>query len=243
MIDSISLIAGVFASMLHVISGPDHLAAVTPLVFEKERSAWKIGLFWGLGHLSGMLLIGLLFVFLKDVLPIEKISSNSELLVGYILIGIGLWTFHRIYKRKKSHKHPHLHKDKAQYKYVHIHNHEHMHEHHHHNGQGHTHEHDKMESQSSSTSFVIGFIHGLAGVAHFLLLLPVLGFSSGFQGVQYIIGFGIGTVIAMVIYTLVLGKISQSFKNSNNKTIITAIQIVGGVFAIFIGVYWIISLS
>jgi len=60
------LLAGTLASMLHVISGPDHLAAVTPLVIETKSKAWKIGLSWGLGYLIVMLLIGVLFLIFKE---------------------------------------------------------------------------------------------------------------------------------------------------------------------------------
>jgi len=233
MLQTIPIIAGIFASMLHVISGPDHLAAVTPLVLEKDRQVWKIGLFWGLGHLAGMLLIGFLFILLKDNIPVDAISSHSEFLVGFVLIGIGLWSFYRIYKFKKIHKHPHIHLGDK--KYIHIHQHGHTHEH------SHTHSHDNIKSHDSKTSFGIGFIHGLAGVAHFLLLLPVLGFNNKLQGLQYIFGFAIGTVLAMVLYTLILGKVSQSVKKTKNKKAITSIQIVGGLFAIIIGIYWIFS--
>jgi len=86
---TIPLLAGTLASMLHVISGPDHLAAVTPLVIETKRKAWKIGLFWGLGHLVGMLLIGVLFLLFKEYIPVESISKYSEQLVAIVLIGVG----------------------------------------------------------------------------------------------------------------------------------------------------------
>ncbi len=228
MLQSFPIIAGIFASMLHVISGPDHLAAVTPLVFEKERSAWKIGLFWGLGHLGGMLLIGVLFVLMKDSIPVEKVSAHSEYLVGFVLIGIGIWSFYRTFNAKKIHKHPHIHNEEQQFVHIHKHGHDHTH--------NHTHTHNKTVKHDNITSFGIGIIHGLAGVAHFLLLLPVLGFNSMIQSIQYIIGFGIGTILAMILYTLVLGKISQSVKN---KSAVTFIQIIGGVFAIVIGIYWI----
>ena len=54
------LFAGIIAAVLHVISGPDHLAAVTPFAVESKKKAWKIGLFWGFGHIGGMLLIGII---------------------------------------------------------------------------------------------------------------------------------------------------------------------------------------
>jgi len=90
--------------MLHVISGSDHLAAVTPFAIES-----KVGLFWGIGHLSGMLSIGVLFLMLKDLIPIEKISMHSEKMVSIILIGLALWIFFKIFRDEKQHKHTHIH--------------------------------------------------------------------------------------------------------------------------------------
>jgi len=53
----------------------------------------------------------------------------------------------------------------------------------------HHHTHKKVVEQNVISSFGIGFLHGLAGVAHFLLLLPVLWFENQLDGIQYIIGF------------------------------------------------------
>jgi len=101
--------AGIAASVLHVVSGPDHLAAVTPLAIETRRKVWKIGLFWGFGHLLGMLLIGVLFLLFKEYIPVEKISEHSEQLVGIVLIAVGLWALFSIFYKSKNHKHPHVH--------------------------------------------------------------------------------------------------------------------------------------
>ena len=96
-----ALTAGLLASILHVITGPDHLAAVLPFAIETKRKAWKIGLSWGIGHLVGMITIGVLFVLFKEIIPVEKISEHSEQLVGVVLIGIGFWAFYKICKTKK----------------------------------------------------------------------------------------------------------------------------------------------
>ncbi|MAU17388.1 MAG: nickel transporter [Muricauda sp.] len=224
------LVAGTLASMLHVISGPDHLAAVTPLVIETKRKAWKIGLFWGLGHLFGMLLIGVLFFLFKDVIPIESISEYSEQLVAIVLIGVGLWVFYRIFNQKKKHLHPHVHHGTETY--VHIHEHEHIH------SDGHHHTHNKIVKQDVLSSLGIGFLHGLAGVAHFLLLLPVLGFKDNSEGVQYILGFAIGTVLAMSAYALILGRLTTYSKHQHNDNFFKGIRLAGGLFALVIGFYW-----
>ncbi len=227
---TLPLIAGILASMLHVISGPDHLAAVTPLVIETKRKGWKIGLFWGFGHLLGMLLIGLLFLVFKDIIPVDAISKYSEQLVAIVLIGVGAWAFYRIFYIDKTHQHPHIHTEKEAY--IHI------HKHHHNHSEGHQHTHKKVIKQNIISSLGIGFLHGLAGVAHFLLLLPVLGFKNQLDGIMYIIGFAVGTVLAMTVYALILGKLTNYTKAQHNETFFKGIRFAGGLFAIVIGLYW-----
>ena len=227
------LTAGLIASILHVITGPDHLAAVTPFAIESKRKAWKIGLFWGIGHLIGMLSIGILFVIFKELIPVDKISNYSEQLVGLVLIGIGIWAFYKIFKEERKHEHLHIHSEKSLA--IHAHKHEHAHE------KSHHHVHSKTIKQSKFSSFSIGFLHGLAGIAHFLMFIPVLSFDSRFDSTLYIIGFGIGIVLAMTAYAVVIGKISSISKNGHNEVFFKGIRLAGGLFAIIIGIYWLFS--
>ncbi len=226
------LIAGVLASSIHVISGPDHLAAVTPLVVETEKKGWKIGLSWGFGHVFGMLSIGLLFLLFKDLIPVEKISSHSESFVGVILIIVGFWSFYRVFYNKKHHVYPHSH-NKGGF-YTHIHSHEYI-------GNNISHEHSTKKEQGLLASFGIGFLHGLAGVAHFILLLPVLSFNSQIDSVMYLVGFAIGTVLSMSAFAFVLDKISLFSKSLDKKIFFTGVRLSSGIFAILIGIYWLLS--
>ena len=228
-----SLTTGLIASMLHVITGPDHLAAVIPFAIESKKKAWKIGLFWGIGHLVGMLLIGFLFVLFRELIPIEPISNYSEQIVGFVLIGIGVWAFYKIFKKEKNHKHLQVHSENA----VIIHSHKHEHSH----GKSHHHVHEKDIKQSNFASFSIGFLHGLAGIAHFLLFLPVLGFDKQSDSVLYVLGFGLGIILAMTIFAFVIGQISSFAKNGHNELFFKGIRFAGGLFAIVIGIYWVYS--
>jgi len=228
-------IAGLIASMLHVITGPDHLAAVTPFAIESKKKAWKIGLSWGIGHLVGMMSIGFLFTIFKELIPIEGISNYSEQLVGFVLIGIGIWAFYKIFKKNNVHKHLHVHSENAPI--IHKHEHEHAHE------NSHRHIHVKTLKQSNFASFSIGFLHGLAGIAHFLLFIPVLGFEKQTDSILYVSGFGIGILLAMTIFAFVIGKISSLAKNGHNEMFFKGIRFAGGLFAIVIGIYWIFSVS
>ena len=66
----LTLLTGFIASVAHVVTGPDHLAAVTPLAIDSRKKSWTIGLSWGIGHTVGMILIGLLFILFKEFLPV-----------------------------------------------------------------------------------------------------------------------------------------------------------------------------
>jgi len=226
------LFAGIIAALLHVISGPDHLAAVTPFAIESKKKAWKVGLFWGIGHLLGMLSIGVLFLYFKELIPIEKISDHSEKFVGIILIFLGLWIFYKLFKEEKNHKHLHVHSNgnPAIHKHSHLHNSE----------KEHNHSHPNLK-QGNLASLSVGFVHGLAGVAHFLLFLPVIGFTSNVDSIKYIIGFAIGTLIAMIAFASVIGNISAFSKHDHNDTFFKGVRLVGGLFALVIGIYWTIS--
>jgi heme/copper-type cytochrome/quinol oxidase subunit 4 len=92
--------------------------------------------------------------------------------------------------------------------------------------------------QGLIASLSVGFIHGLAGVAHFLLFLPVIGFTSKLDSTKYIVGFGMGTLLAMISFAVVIGSVA-SFSNQNqHSTYFKGIRMAGGLFAFVIGIYW-----
>ncbi|HEX4915139.1 MAG TPA: hypothetical protein VFV51_14335, partial [Vicinamibacterales bacterium] len=98
--------AGLAAGLLHVFSGPDHLAAVAPLAADTGRGHWRTGLQWGIGHTIGVLLIALLLLLIREQLPLETISAHSERLVGVALIAVGAWG---VYKASRAGFTPHGH--------------------------------------------------------------------------------------------------------------------------------------
>jgi hypothetical protein len=90
--------AGVAAGLVHVLSGPDHMAAVAPLAIANSPASaaassrgWYAGLQWGIGHSAGVLAIGLLLLVLREQFPIERISTYSERAVGVALVMVGAW--------------------------------------------------------------------------------------------------------------------------------------------------------
>jgi hypothetical protein len=100
-------IAGIVAGFIHVLSGPDHLAAIAPYAVDGRSRAWRTGVRWGLGHSTGVLGVGLLLLLLRDALPLDAVSAWSERLVGVVLLAIGIWGIHAALNRE--HAHPHVH--------------------------------------------------------------------------------------------------------------------------------------
>lgn len=100
----LTFLLGIVASATHVMTGPDHLAAVTPLAIENKKKSWIIGISWGIGHTLGLLLIGALFYLFRELFPVKIISEYSDIAVGIILIIIGMWAFYKLLN-KNIHKH------------------------------------------------------------------------------------------------------------------------------------------
>jgi ABC-type nickel/cobalt efflux system permease component RcnA len=226
-------LTGILMSSVHVVTGPDHLAAVTPLAIENRNKAWHIGFLWGSGHVLGMLMIGLLYIAFREVIHVEKISGFSEYLVGIVLIGIGAWAIIKSLKQFHSHHvHPHYHAKPVPQ--IHIHRHDHEDEF------NHIHTHQKTNRQNSITALLVGTLHGFAGISHFLLILPTLALPSMRDSIFYLSGFAAGTIITMVAYALILGIISQKTADFPESKIFRNLRIVAGCIAIAVGIWWLV---
>ena len=88
--------AGLLAGCLHTLTGPDHLAALTPLTVGPSRAQNALmGALWGFGHNTGKILFGCIFILLRDRLPLnmEIIGQFGQGIVGLTLIIIGAMGF------------------------------------------------------------------------------------------------------------------------------------------------------
>jgi ABC-type nickel/cobalt efflux system permease component RcnA len=200
----ISIVTGLVAGAIHVVSGPDHLAAIAPFAAESQRRAWDVGLRWGVGHAGGVLFIGVLSLLLRDWLPVEAISGWSERLVGVVLIGIGLWGVRRALS-ERIHTHEHEHQGQ---RHVHIHTHE--------GTSGHTHE-AAVEHRHTHAAFAVGTLHGVAGSSHFLGVLPALAFGTTTEAAGYLAAYAVGTVGAMVLFSALVGVSARSLATGSSR--------------------------
>ena len=216
------LVTGTIAGFFHVLSGPDHLAAVAPLAIADRERGWLAGWTWGIGHASGVVVVAVLAVLLRDILPsIEVISAWSERIVGGALIAIGLWALRRSASvRPAAHvhgamAHDHLHLQAGPRWLRRL---------------GHAH-----------ASFCLGVLHGVAGSSHFFGVLPALALPTRTASLLYIAAFGAGTVAAMTAFAALAG--SAGLRTAGRAFPQRAMMVSAALLAIVVGGVWIAAPS
>ncbi len=86
----ISILTGLVAGSVHVVGGADHFLAMAPVALGNRRAALRSSMGWGLGHSTGVLILSLLAILLKDFVHIHRMSSFAEFLVGIALLVVGV---------------------------------------------------------------------------------------------------------------------------------------------------------
>jgi high-affinity nickel permease len=213
----ITLLGLGFALGLKHALDADHVVAVSTIV-SQTRSLKKSSLFgalWGAGHTTTLFLAGLVILIFKLAIP-DKLALSFEFLVGMVLVILGVDVLRKII-RDKVHLHRHKH-DRLIHAHFHSHKGSPLHSH-------------------SHRSFIVGMIHGLAGSAA-LMLLVLATVKSIFHGLLYILIFGIGSILGMLITSAIIGLpfvLTARFDRINNSVTILAgtISIVLGLIIMY----------
>jgi ABC-type nickel/cobalt efflux system permease component RcnA len=215
----LAFITGCLAGLVHVWSGPDHLAAVAPLSANRRQRPWAVGVRWGMGHSAGVLLIGVVSLCFREALPLNAVSSVAERLVGIMLIGIGIWGIRKAFSQR-VHSHPHTHGSDS---------HEHFHVHGPEKAPSHTHTH---------AAVAIGALHGVGGSSHFIGVLPALAFPSALAAGAYLMGYAAGTVCGMAGFSSAIGWM-QRWRALAGTAGCNRVMGASSCVAFAVGVYWI----
>ncbi len=207
---------GLLAGLVHALSGPDHLSAVAPLIIQERRRGWSTGLLWGLGHSLGVWGIGLLALALRGLLPVDRLSSFSERMVGAVLIAVGIWGLRRVWLARYSEEAKGA-REAAETS------------HHHH-----------LPAKPSLAALWIGTLHGLAGSSHLLGILPALAIPSTAASVAYVAAFGLGSIAAMVAFSSVLGLVAVRL-SSRGAGAYHALLATFSAVSILVGGWWLLA--
>jgi high-affinity nickel permease len=210
---------GFLLGLKHAIDA-DHVVAVSTIVSENKnlRKSSILGVLWGLGHTASLLIVGLVILAFKLTIPVT-LALSMEFLVGVILVILGI-SITKEFILNRLHLHGHSHQEKS-----------HLHLHSHKSSIGHGHFHGLKHEHKS---IAVGMVHGLAGSAA-LTLLVLTTIDTLVSGVFYILIFGIGTIVGMMIVSTIIGLpfvyTANRFEEINEKVRLTA-----GFISIFLGI-------
>jgi ABC-type nickel/cobalt efflux system permease component RcnA len=144
-------------------SDPDHLVAVTSLVAADDggtRRATRLGAWWGVGHASMLIVVGIPLIAFKSALP-AWLEAGAEKAVGVLILALAarvIWKWARGDYRAGPHGHAPPSDVPPDQSHRHL-----------RHGDEPRHRHRSV--RTARQAFGIGLLHGLAGTGAVALLL------------------------------------------------------------------------
>ena len=174
--------------LLHSLDA-DHIMAVSNLASgQSVKTNVQFCLRWALGHGLTLFIIGMLVFALGISLP-EQLSLYAERCVALVLILLGLYVLYDVLRRR-IHIHFHQHDDQPKH--------------------AHWHSHAKQAShRHNHTALFVGMLHGLAGSAPLLALIPISMTQQPRYGFIYLMIFSLGVIVSMLLFGGLLGMVSK----------------------------------
>ena len=213
--------------VLHSLE-PDHVAAVSSFVVRRpsRRAALGYGLRWALGH-GGVVLVAGSAILLLRLNVAEHSGAWLEKVVGVSLILLGGWV---LATARTLHAHSHTHADGTE--------HTHLHAHPRARGDVSRQSHPKAHRHGhAATAF--GALHGLAGTAPVVALIPVTSVDSAASGIAYLMAFGVGTALAMGLYAMFAGFLVHRAATLSGR-VGRALARVAGAATVVVGFVWLL---
>lgn len=187
----------------------DHVMALSVFATRGRSAAdgARAGLRWSAGHGLVLLVAGLALVAVGHAIP-DAMAAMADRAVGLVMIGLGIFVWLEL-ARRRAHLHFHAHDGMAPH--------------------AHWHDHDRarrdddrvpaeapassprmrggLEHRHEHGAVFVGALHGLAGSAPILAVLPVAKHSP-LLAVAYLVLFGLGVAVAMIGVSGMLGHVA-----------------------------------
>lgn len=176
---------------LHALDA-DHVMAVSSLAVRRPapRECLTISVRWAIGHGATLMLIAAAFFILGHALP-TNLGLHAERSVALLLVIIGLSVLFDLATkgaRLRLHRHPGMRP--------------HVHWIQPHNG----HETGNNEAHGA---VLVGALHGLAGSAPLMAMVPVGSRGSFGDGVLILLAFSVGVLMMMLLFGAAFGVVLE----------------------------------
>jgi ABC-type nickel/cobalt efflux system permease component RcnA len=224
----IVLLVALLLGLRHA-TDPDHLTAVSTLALSDEqrgsRRAGLLGLSWGLGHATTLVLFGVPALLVRRYLP-EPVQHAAELLVGAVIIALALRLLNG-WRRGYFHSHPHRHGERW-------HSHPHAHAGQLEHTSDHAHHHEEGLGRSPLAAFGIGLVHGMGGSATVTVLL-IGAIPQRVEATAALVIFALATAASMCLLSLGFGTMVASRMLA--RRLESAVPLLG-LFSLAFGVFY-----
>ena len=214
------LALGMGNGLLHALDA-DHVLAVSAVALGDKESNRKISkgilrtaVLWALGHGTSLVVLTTLAIGLGWAIP-QRLSSVAEVLVGLILIAAGGAIWAQLWRGRLRISH---HRHEGLPPHVHIHT----------EGHGHRSDHKPV---------LVGIVHGIAGGAPLLAVLPLMISSQFLLATSYILLFSASVALMMCAFGGLLGSLVR-WLGTTFEHGVTALQGLLGAQAIGFGCFW-----
>ena len=239
------MVLGFFLGMRHATDA-DHVIAVSTIVTRQRtlRAGVVIGAVWGLGHTLTILVVGGAIIVFRVVVP-PTLGLTMEMTVALMLVALGVWNLREMRASLGSragrghdfHAHPHRHGD-----YVHSHGHGH-------GPDDHGHRDDEtpqarldrrlgtLPTYRLFRPLLVGLVHGLAGSAAAALLV-LATISDVRWALAYLVLFGIGTMVGMMLITAAIAA-PLAYGSRRSGRIGHRLRMASGLLSVAVGLFFV----
>jgi hypothetical protein len=180
-----AMLFGASSGALHAVTGPDHVLSLGPLVLDRRRSPWRIGMSWGIGHALGTLLLALPAVWFTQAVDLPWLAAVGDRLAGLALLLTAAWSFYQARAHALSAARATAHEAG-----------------------------DGVRSPATTpgigrNAFLVGVVHGLTGAASLMLVVPMLASGSRVSSLAFLFAFALGSTLGMALLTSLLARLGS----------------------------------
>lgn len=209
------LFLGLSLGLMHALDS-DHL--LTLANFTPNHTALRNSMVlcsrWAIGHGAAILVIGSAVLVFKMAIPFS-LAAVAEHGVGFILVGLGSLALYHAARTLTVNRQVSAHGSNAPVG-------------------------NPATGWQQHRIVGIGFLHGTAGSATLLALLPVTQLQPVWWGMSYLLSFSCGVLLAMLLFGTLLGTVFQAVTRRSVQTL-SIVRMVMAVPAIGVGGWMVLA--
>ncbi|DAZ93824.1 TPA: hypothetical protein N0F65_009332 [Lagenidium giganteum] len=220
---------------VHVLTGPDHISALAALSSGRSWRAFVLGMQWGVGHATGIVLVAIVCLSLGHAIDLGGYRAVFNYVTGAFLILIGLWTWYNTHQEFQAKTAPSSWKNvecqDTSYTLL---------------SADHANSSTDLQGEFSNggraqtaASLCVGLVHGVAGPGGMLGVLPILAMHHIGRSLVYLGCFCLSSILCMGAFAALYGEVTKRTSTSSHIAAYR-IGILSACLSILVGIIWLV---